>query len=593
MARHRSFRPRVELLESRLLLNGDPVPALSSLPGAPATLYLDFDGHFEAAWGNRTNVSTPAYNIDGNASTFSDAELVNIQDIWRAVAEDYAPFNLNVSTVEPTSFDNGVGLRVAIGGNSAWTGGTVGGLSLINSFTNTFINTLYVFSDNLGGDPRLISDAASHESGHAFGLAHQRLWNGATKVAEYQTGPGDGTAPLLGDSYGTTRSMWWYGTTSSATTFQDDMGVIAGAGNGFGYRPDDHGDATGTATSLDVAADGLFTAGGIIGRMDDVDYFRFSSPGGMFTFRATVSAFNNLDARLELRDANGNVLAAANPAGSFDVALAHAMSAGDYYLVVASAGVSSNAAAGNYGFDVGQYTLSSALGDLTTPTAATPAGNVPWINTRKNNTFATARRLVVNSTLGISFATGLRAPKDVDYYKVKVPAGAAGATITMDARDLSALMPKLFVYNATLKRVAKKSGGPGAAVTVTLSGLRPGKVFYIMADGPKGAYRLSVQFARAASTITGAAAALALTSPIPQGPRHSHAHSENRALNVWMPTDSAPRPNPVTARRRRFTAPPPATPIHIEAHNPAALNGHLETHAAAKCGRGVCACCAC
>jgi hypothetical protein len=467
-------------------------------------------------------------------------------------------------------------MRVAIGGNSAWTGGTVGGLSLINSFTNTFINTLYVFSENLGGDPRLIADAAAHESGHALGLAHQRLWNGTTKIAEYQTGPGDGTAPLLGDSYATTRSMWWYGTTSSATTFQDDMGVIAGAANGFGYRPDDHGNATGTATSLDVAADGLFTGAGIIGRMDDVDYFRFTSPGGLFTFQATVSAFNNLDARLELRDANGNILAAANPVGSFHAALAYTVPAGDYYLVVASAGVSSNAAAGNYGFDVGQYTISSAAGDLTAATpATTPASGLPWIRTHKNTKFSAARRLVVNSTLEINFVTDLHAAKNVDYYKVKVPAGAATATITMDARDLSALTPKLSVYNAAQKRVAKTSGGAGAAVTVTLSGLRPGKVFYIKADGPKGVYRLNVQFAAATSTITGAAAALALTSPAPQEPRqsHSYAHSEIRALDVWTRTYSGSRPDLVTARRRRFTAPPPATPIHIEAHKPAALDG--------------------
>ncbi len=605
MARHRSYRPRVELLESRLLLNRDPVPALSSLPGAPATLYLDFDGHFEAEWGSRSNVYTPAYDNDGNPPRSAPPSW-SIQTIWGAIAEDYAPFNLNVSTVAPTSFDNGVGLRVAIGGNSAWTGGTVGGLSYINSFTNTLVNTVYIFSENLGGDPRAIADAAAHESGHAFGLAHQRLWNGTTKIAEYQTGPGDGTAPLLGDSYAATRSMWWYGTTSSASTFQDDMGVIAGASNGFGYRPDDHGDATGTATSLAVAADGLFTAGGIIGRMDDLDYFRFSSPGGMFTFRATVAAFNNLDARLELRDANGNLLAAANPAGSFDVAFAYAVSAGDYYLVVASAGVSSNAAAGNYGVDVGQYALSSAAGDLTA--ATTPAGDLPWINTRKNTTFATARRLVVNSTPGISFATNLHAAIDVDYYKFRVPTGAARATITMDSRGLSALMPKLFVYNASLKRVAKKNGGPGTAVTVTLSGLRPGKVFYIMADGPKGdlfgkgAYRLTVQFApattalaAAASTATGAAAALALTTPIPQGLRqhHSHAHSENRALNVWTLTGSASRPNAASAWRRRFAAAPPALPINVERQSPAAPDSGLEIQAAAKCRCGACACCAC
>src|SRR5262245_31223369 len=36
------------------------VPALNSLPGAAASLYLDFDGHFEAQWGGYSNITTPA-----------------------------------------------------------------------------------------------------------------------------------------------------------------------------------------------------------------------------------------------------------------------------------------------------------------------------------------------------------------------------------------------------------------------------------------------------------------------------------------------------------------------------------------------------
>src|SRR5262245_28129109 len=93
VARQRSHRPRLEVLEDRLLLSSS-VPALSSLPGAPATLFLDFDGHYEAEWVGYSSVSTPAYDIDGNASSFSAAELDNIARIWRAVAEDYSPFNL-------------------------------------------------------------------------------------------------------------------------------------------------------------------------------------------------------------------------------------------------------------------------------------------------------------------------------------------------------------------------------------------------------------------------------------------------------------------------------------------------------------------
>src|SRR4029434_11163560 len=110
------------------------------------------------------------------------------------------------------------------------------------------------------------------------------------------------------------RSLWWYGTTSSATTFQNDMQVIAGSVNGFGFRPDDHGNSAATATTPIVSASATFTAGGVIEQMSDLDYFRFSSPGGAFTFSVTVGEDNNLDPRLELLGADGNLLAAANPA---------------------------------------------------------------------------------------------------------------------------------------------------------------------------------------------------------------------------------------------------------------------------------------
>ncbi len=92
-------------MEDRRLLSLSPldsIPALNSNPGATASLYLDFDGHFQAVWSSYTNITTPAYDVDGDATTFSDEELANIQTIWETVAEDYSPFNINVTTLEPS-----------------------------------------------------------------------------------------------------------------------------------------------------------------------------------------------------------------------------------------------------------------------------------------------------------------------------------------------------------------------------------------------------------------------------------------------------------------------------------------------------------
>src|SRR5262249_30874645 len=103
------------------------VPAYSSLPGAKATLYLDFGGDFESQWGSWTNFSTPAFDTDGDPTTFSQSELNAIYDMWQAVAEDYAPFNINVTTVDPGSYADGVALKVVIGGGGARYGGGGGG----------------------------------------------------------------------------------------------------------------------------------------------------------------------------------------------------------------------------------------------------------------------------------------------------------------------------------------------------------------------------------------------------------------------------------------------------------------------------------
>ena len=57
------------------------IPVLNSLPGAAAALYLDFDGHTESSWGGYSNVVTPVFDQDGDATTFSapafDAILVD------------------------------------------------------------------------------------------------------------------------------------------------------------------------------------------------------------------------------------------------------------------------------------------------------------------------------------------------------------------------------------------------------------------------------------------------------------------------------------------------------------------------------------
>jgi hypothetical protein len=56
---------------------------------------------------------------DGNPADWSATELSNILAIWRAVAEDYAPFDVDVTTEEPVGVPLTQWVRCVIGGNGA------------------------------------------------------------------------------------------------------------------------------------------------------------------------------------------------------------------------------------------------------------------------------------------------------------------------------------------------------------------------------------------------------------------------------------------------------------------------------------------
>jgi hypothetical protein len=115
-------------------------------------------------------VISPAYDIDGDPTTFSAAELRNIITIWRAVAEDFAAWDVDVTTEEA---DPATGLavnlvnrgaRAVIGGSSYdWYGAGAGGVAYVNTFGNSYYEPAYIFPAQLGtGTPKYVWEAISH-----------------------------------------------------------------------------------------------------------------------------------------------------------------------------------------------------------------------------------------------------------------------------------------------------------------------------------------------------------------------------------------------------------------------------------------------
>jgi len=79
---------------------------LHSRAGSHRVIYLDFTGYTltGTAWNASKGIDpvyiTP-YDTDGSPSTFSTTEQAVVREVWARVAEDYAPFDVDVTTQDP------------------------------------------------------------------------------------------------------------------------------------------------------------------------------------------------------------------------------------------------------------------------------------------------------------------------------------------------------------------------------------------------------------------------------------------------------------------------------------------------------------
>lgn len=426
------------------------LPILHSYPGASAKLYLDFVGAAANTWGSYSVPATPAYDIDGDATTFSPTELSNVQQIWARVAEKYSPFNIDVTTQDPGVYADKVAQRVVIGGNGSWFG-SAGGVSYVGSFSDFSPNTSYVFPAQLGnGNVGYVSEAAAHEAGHAFNLDHQSLYNGATKTAEYNPGT-SAVAPVMGNSYSSTRGVWWYGQSSAGSSvYQDDVAVIASSLNGFGYRPDDYGGTPATAGAVTQVSPTSISAAGVIEKTSDADAFTFTTGAGTDTFTVSRAVDGGmLDATLTLEDLNGNVISSADTT-SLNETITTTLTAGTYVLVVGSHGNSG---------DIGQYTVSGTV----QPAPATPAAPSGLVATSTSTTTAQLS-WVDNSSNETGFKIE-RSDDGVNFSQV----GSVGANVTTFG-DTGLSSGTLYTYRVRATNGGVDSVASGTASAVTVGG---------------------------------------------------------------------------------------------------------------------------
>lgn len=365
----------------------DQTFVLHSRPAATKKIFLDFDGHTTSgtSWrdiqdGDSTFV-TPTYDYDGNAASFSSNELARIQFIWQRVAEDFSPFDVDVTTEDPgveglrkaTTSDVNYGIRVCIGGASTdwYSTNGYGGVAYIGSFDYNSDTPCFVFENNLGnGNEKYVAEAVSHEVGHTLDLYH----DGTSTVGYYQghgTGA-DGWAPIMGVGYYKPVAQFSRGEYAGANNTEDDLAKITASYN-IPYIADDYGNDLAGAAALPA---GSFYADGLIERNTDIDVFSFNAGAGTFNLSVNVDSRSpNLNVEAKLYDGLGNLMALSNPsntlAASFNLA---GMAAGTYYLTVDGVGAGNPTDSGYSGYgSIGTYSISGNVPQSGHPVAAASA----------------------------------------------------------------------------------------------------------------------------------------------------------------------------------------------------------------------------
>lgn len=376
---------------------------LHSRPGASNVVYLDFNGHniTGTAWNSGGNtLYAKAYNLDSDPNTFNETERTRIVDIWHRVAEDLAPFDIDVTTQEPNSFDPWTG-RILITEDTDefetnMPSNGAGGVAYVGVFGFSNYHSYYspalVYFDNLGGGGETyVAEASSHEFGHNLGLSH----DGTTSGTTYYGGHGSDLvswAPIMGNSYHRNITQWSEGEYANANQTQDDIAIITGR---LGVVADDHGNTTGSGTALQIGTDGSVISSnpeldphnvlpenkGVINSETDVDVFTFFVESGLIDLtvnpawdaftRATSRRGANLDIGLELRNAAGNLVTSSDPTIDTTATVSATVAAGTYHLLITGVG---NTGVPYSDYDsLGQYFINGSVpSELSDNTAPTP-----------------------------------------------------------------------------------------------------------------------------------------------------------------------------------------------------------------------------
>jgi hypothetical protein len=356
---------------------------LHSRPGAANTIFVDFDGAkiSDKAWNKTAGISSwkaKPFDTDDNPKSFSDSEVSSMAEIWERVAEDFAPFDVDVTTEDPGKFgQNVVWVLVTDSeprGKQPLPSATAGSATYMNvfGFSHTaYYSPAFIYQNNLGSTGA-IAEASSHSIGHIMGLSHD------TSVG---TGKGNVSwAPIMGVNHSSQVTQWSKGDYRGAVNKQDDIGILVGA---LGLRRDDHDDSRfDSGTPLVTDPKGHIASvnpgidpnnhksenRGLIEDKDDIDVFTFNAGKGMVDITVTPAwqAYPqdsnrgaNLDVHVALYDSRGKKIAESDPGDETSSRLKKQVAPGRYKLEITGVGNTASAYP-DYG-SIGQYYIAGSV----------------------------------------------------------------------------------------------------------------------------------------------------------------------------------------------------------------------------------------
>lgn len=344
-----------------------------SKAGAPTVIYCNFEGEV---------VNQPYWSdsiINAAPSGLSSGEVL---EILKLVAEDFAPFDVNVTNDRGVYDSTPLNKRVmCISTPTDTVAPRAGGIAGVGTFTDNLV----CWDFNLDGD------TISHEVGHTLNLYHHG--DSSQSEPEYHNGHTSESrdwGPIMGSANSAKMVQWSDGNYTSATNNnQDDLELITN--NGLSYRVDDYGNDSATGENISIS-NMPATRYGIIEQNTDIDVFNvtYSSFGKVrITGVGIEGTQSNLDVSLRILDSDGIIVYAQTSDTTDDAVTELLLKPGSYQIRVqgdSSGNPTGNPATGwsAYG-SLGQYQLNflpdppSFSDAIEQYSAITLSGDADWV----------------------------------------------------------------------------------------------------------------------------------------------------------------------------------------------------------------------